>query len=114
MSTLTFNGCKRVLPLKKKTSPLIFATASKPPWQRSWTDGSELLSKKEKRRKDVIPLGKCVLSGRMLFMLFFSLAELTALLAWVEVDWAGVGGQGQHHLVARRPSHLQRNSDSWR
>lgn len=34
------------LPLKKKTSPLIFATASKPPWQRSWNEGSELGQKK--------------------------------------------------------------------
>lgn len=31
-----------VLPLKKKTSPLILATASKPPSQRSRNEGSEL------------------------------------------------------------------------
>lgn len=63
-----------------------------------------------KRRKEVIPLRKGALPERMVFLLFFFLAELTALLALGEVE-AGVGGQDWHHLVVPRPSHLRGNSD---
>lgn len=47
----------------------------------------------------------------------FPLALLTAVLAFEEAEWAGVGGQDQHHPVAPHPSHLQQNGDSrqrWR
>lgn len=39
------------------------------------------------------------------------LAVLTAVLVLEEVDWAGVGGQDQHHLVAHHPSDLKQNGD---
>lgn len=47
-----------------------------------------------------------MISAYCLVFLFFSLAPLTAVLALEEVDWAGVGGQDQHHLVALLPLHL--------
>lgn len=49
--------------------------------------------------------------------LIYSLALLTAVLLLEEVDWAGVGGPDQPHLMASRPSHLWQNGDSrqrWR
>lgn len=51
-------------------------------------------------------LDRCTVASTVFF-----LALLTAVLVLEEVDWAGVGGQDQHHLVTRRPSHLQQDGD---
>lgn len=39
------------------------------------------------------------------------MVQLTAVLASVEVDWAGVGSGDHHHLVGQHLSHLQQKSD---
>lgn len=44
--------------------------------------------------------------------LFFPLHLLTVVLVLEEVDWAGVEGLDQHHLVAPHPSHLQQDGDN--
>lgn len=54
----------------------------------------------------IVELQMQMISAYCLVFLFFSLAPLTAVLALEEVDWAGVGGQDQHHLVALLPLHL--------
>lgn len=91
-----------ILPLKKNTSPLIFPTASKPPWQRSWSEGSQLKETSLVKSQVMFyrVLYSCLMRGKQIFQLCkgpIAVREKINQKAFICIHWSSM--TRRHSLV---------------